>query len=127
MSRKTLLAVLAFVPMVCFAQGAPLVLNVPVELKNLTSAGLTLSCSTGSNPNIKILPGYIVKVPILVDVNGNVSKIVRVPMPNAAPTDTFYRCELLTQDSRKGFVAVGPAMAQPGTPLTTVVTGPIKR
>ena len=127
MSRKLISAVLAVIPIYCFAQGVPLVLNVPVELKNLSYDGLMLSCLTGSNPNIKIPDGYIVKVRVLVDANGNFSKTVRVPMPKAEPTDSFYRCELLTQTPTKGFVRVGPAMAQPGTPLIAVVTGPIKR
>jgi hypothetical protein len=127
MSRKMISAVLAAVPMYCLAQAAPLVLNVPVELKNLSFAGLTLSCGTGSNPNSKMLEGYIVKVPILVDANGNFSKTVRVPMPKSLPTDTFYRCELLTQSPSGGAVRVGPAMAQPGSPLMAVVTGAIKK
>jgi hypothetical protein len=37
-------------PLFCFAQGAPLVLNVPVELKNMTISVLDLRCDTGTSP-----------------------------------------------------------------------------
>ena len=124
MSRNFIAIVLAAAPLCSFAQVAPIVLTVPVELKSL-SDGLLLRCRTGTGPNAL---GRESTAKVQVDnVHGNFSGNVTVPMNFSKASDTYYRCELVTQLMDGRVVPVGPAMAKPGAPLTAIVAGPIKK
>lgn len=130
MKRLFVAALLAALAAAVFAQAAPIVISVPVEVNGWSGKALAVECFVGPGAN----PGGSLagpRVPVPLDpvrgsFKGTLTVAIEAGNPGRPATAKYYRC-VLVEGERDNWTLVAPGEAKPGAPFTGNVSGPIPR